>query len=194
MQGLIYHYLRDFCAQQFGEPVWERARCRAQVPERSFLLMRQYPDRYTQDLVSALREELGPEGPPAGEILFGFGRHLGACFQRDFEWYFDRFASAKEMLAGIEPVIHAELRRHSPETRPPELQARPLPRGGLRLRYRSPRRLCDVMRGLIVHVAQVYGDRVVIRERTCMNRGDDACELLLAFSGNGSGRSGASPP
>src|SRR5688572_29171818 len=194
LQGLLYHYLNDFVEGQFGHAFWDRIRERAAVPERSFLPMRQYPDRYAHDLVSAIAEELGPEGPGRASLMFEYGRHVGRCFERDFAFYFRRFASAREMIAGIEPVIHTELRRHDPASQPPRLRTSPTPGGGLRLLYSSERRLCQVVRGLATQVGEAFGQTVGIEEPRCMHRGDDACELLLTFAGNGSPRSAAYPP
>lgn len=194
MQGLIYHYLREFVESDLGSPLWERACARAGVAERSFLLTRQYPDQYVYALVSAIQEELGPGAPASSDILFGFGRFVGRRFQREFGFYFRRFATAREMIAGIEPIIHTELRRHDPRSQPPALRTSPVPGGGLRVLYRSPRRLCDVLRGLATEVGAAFGEEIAIDEPTCMNRGGPVCEVLLSFSGSGSAQSGASPP
>jgi predicted hydrocarbon binding protein len=194
LQGLLYHYFRDFVEQRLGAPLWERARQRAGVPERSFVLTRVYPDRYVHDLLAAIREELGAEAPPPDELLFEFGRHVGRAFERDFDFYFRRFVSAHDMIAGIEPVIHAEVRRHNPHSQPPALRTSPAPGGGLRLIYTSPRALCDLLRGLAVQVGEAYGERVEIQELRCRKRGDEACEFLFSFSRIESPRSDASPP
>ncbi len=181
LQGLLYRYLADFAEREFGRAVWERARTRAGVAERSFVVWRQYPDRYAHDLVAAVIEELGDRAPPADEILFRFGRFVARCFERDYEPYFRRFASAREMIAGIEPVIHTELRRHDPASRPPQLRTAPARGGRLRLTYASPRRLCQLLLGLTTEVGEIYGEPVMIEEVRCMHRGDAACEMLLAF-------------
>ncbi len=194
MQGLLYHYLQDFVERRFGLPIWLRVRERAHVPERFFVLTRPYPDSYVGDLVGALRAELGDGSPPPAVLLFDYGRHLGRCFERDFDVYFRRFVSAREMIAAIETVIHAELRRRNPNSRPPALHTSPLPGGGLRLVYDSPRGLCDVLRGLVAHVADAFGQMVTIEEPRCMSRGDPACEFKLTFARSEFPRSDAFPP
>jgi hypothetical protein len=194
MQGLLYSYLHDFVERQFGEPVWERARYRAGIPERSFVPTRAYPDHYLTDLVTALQTELGERAPTREQLLFDFGGHVGRSFERDFDFYFRRFVSAHDMIAGIEPIIHSELRRHDPFSRPPTLHTRPAPGGALWLVYDSSRRLCDMLRGLAIQVGAAFGERVTIEEPLCMNRGDPWCELLLRFSRTGSPQSAASPP
>lgn len=194
MQGLLYRYLRDFVELKFDAALWNRVRERAGVTECFFVLTRAYPDRYLPALIRAFRHELGEAAPTEAEVLFEFGRHLGRRFERDFDVYFKRFVSAREMLAGIEPVIHAELRRRNPNCQPPFLRTWPLPGGGLRVAYDSPRRLCDLLRGLATHVALAFGQTITIEEPFCMKRGDPACEFKLTFARSEFPRSDASPP
>jgi hypothetical protein len=194
VQGLLYHHFQDFVEKRYAAPLWERARERAGLSERSFVLTRAYPDGYFPRLLSALREELGESAPPPERLLFEFGQHVGRAFEREFDFYFHRFVSARDMLAGIEPVIHTEIRRHDPASRPPALRTWPAPGGGLRLVYDSPRRLCDLLRGVATQVAAAYGETLAIEETRCMKRGDPACEFLFTFARIGSPRSDASPP
>ena len=198
MQGLLYHYFRTFVEESFGSAAWERACECAGVPGGSFVLTRQYPDRYLRDLLEALTDKDvpadGAERPNRRNVLFRFGRRLGASFKDDFGHYFERFGSAREMLSAIEPVIHAELRRRDPTARPPELRVTPIAGGRLRLVYASPRRLCALARGLVDYVAEAFGETAVVVEPACVERGDARCEMIIAFNENGSRRSVASPP
>lgn len=194
MQGLLYYYLQIFVRDAYGEAVWEHARERAGISERSFVLTRNYPDPYLPALLQGLGEELGEAAPAVEELMFDFGRHLGRCFERDFDFYFRRFVSAREMIAGIEPVIHAELRRRNPSSDPPALHTYPLPGGALRLVYDSPRQLCHVLRGLSTQVAHAFGQTVTIEEPRCMRRGDPVCEFKLTFARSEFPRNDASPP
>ena len=182
MQGLLYHYFQSFVEETAGAGSWHRIRERAAIRDRSFVPWRPYPDEYAPALISALLAE--PKLRPHGRrgLLFRYGRHVGACFRRDFTHYFDRFASAREMLLGIEPVIHGELRRREPSSAPPRLKVMPLPGGRLRLVYTSQRRLCDVARGLVDYIGEVFGDRAIVHESACMESGANACDMVIAFS------------
>ena len=194
MQGLLYQYLQDFVERRYGLALWLRVRERAGMAERFFVLTRAYPDNYLGDVVGALRVELGEDSPGPADFLFDYGRHLGRCFERDFDVYFRRFASAREMIAASETVIHAELRRRNLEPGPPAVRSSPLPGGGLRLVYDSPRRLCDVLRGLLAHIADAFGQTVTIEEPFCTKRGDPTCQLKLTFVRSEFPQSDASPP
>jgi hypothetical protein len=194
VQGLLYQYLQDFVERRYGLALWLRARDGAGVPERFFVLTRDYPDSYVDDLLDSLRAEIGDDAPPPSGLLFDYGRHLGRCFERDFDVYFHRFVSAREMIAAIETMIHAELRRRKIEPGPPVVRSSPLPGGGLRLVYDSPRRRCDVLRGLLTHAADAFAQNITIEEPFCTKRGHPACELKLTFARSEFPRSDASPP
>jgi hypothetical protein len=47
--------------------------------------------------------------------------------------------------------------------------------------YDSPRRLCAVLWGAIEGAAERYGERVEVRERSCMQRGDAFCRFEAVF-------------
>lgn len=210
VQGLLYHYARDFLERELGLQAWDAIRDRAGVPERSFLLRRQYPDRYAGDLTAATVEML--EGPPNGrngsstggppqnatdlrrEMLYRFGVHLARACQRDYARYFARFDSSREFLACIEPILRAEVRRHHPDACLPDIRSRPLPGGALSLTYASSLRSCDVIRGVLEEVAAIYGERATVDEPSCMDRNAVACEFVIRFDRSGSPRNGASPP
>jgi len=52
---------------------------------------------------------------------------------------------------------------------------------GLYLRYDSGRRLCSLLLGAIEGAAIRYGERVQVREETCMKRGAAGCAFAIRF-------------
>jgi predicted hydrocarbon binding protein len=50
------------------------------------------------------------------------------------------------------------------------------------LGYRSARRLCALAEGFIEAAAEHYGERAVVEQTTCMQRGDARCAFKIALT------------
>jgi predicted hydrocarbon binding protein len=77
-------------------------------------------------------------------------------------------------------VIHVEVRKVMPEAITPSIRFED-EGAGARLIYRSPRRLCHLLRGLLAGTAEHFGVAIECRETTCLLEGASACTFELRF-------------
>jgi Haem-NO-binding len=82
-----------------------------------------------------------------------------------------------------EDRIHELVRATIPDARPPQLVVEPRNADGVRITYRSPRRLCVLLAGLLHGTATYYGESVDYEQKACMHRGDDACVFDVIVNG-----------
>jgi len=50
------------------------------------------------------------------------------------------------------------------------------------MHYRSKRRLCPVLRGLIEGVGMLFDEKLTVRETACVGTGADHCIMEVTFS------------
>jgi predicted hydrocarbon binding protein len=95
---------------------------------------------------------------------------------------FERSGTARSFLLTVETRIHQVVRVAIPDALPPELEIPEIDEGAISIVYRSPRRLCAMLSGLVEGTARHYGDTAQIEEHSCMHRGDDSCTFEILFA------------
>ena len=93
--------------------------------------------------------------------------------------------TARGFLRSVDRVIHVEVRKLVPGVELPTFRYEEPAPDRLVMIYESPRRLCDLAKGLVAGAAKHFGERVSLEETACMHRGAQACRLELAFGGKG---------
>jgi hypothetical protein len=84
-----------------------------------------------------------------------------------------------DLVVNAEEVIHSVVRRRNPLAKPPVLRCARYSTDELRLVYASPRKLCQIAKGIIRGVAQHYREEVSITDESCMNDGDPFCAIQI---------------
>lgn len=108
------------------------------------------------EMVSLVVRYSAMSGVAVPEVLRGFGRYLFQRFAVLYPVFFEGIDDPKSFLAGIEDVIHVEVRKLYPDAELPRFEARwPRPET-LELVYRSERHLADLAEGLIEGCVEHY--------------------------------------
>ena len=173
MKGIVNRGLQELVEARFGTETWETVCHNAGCTEPSFSPSLNYPDQLTLDLVRATSEHTGltPD-----EVMIEYGKFwVPNTGKRSYPSLF--------ALAGDNPRdflrrmdrIHAQVTLSLPGARPPRLEVEEAPDGTLVMRYASPRRLCPVLRGLVLGVGANFGVELAVHERQCACDGHDAC-------------------
>lgn len=106
-------------------------------------------------------------------------------FARLYPALFALSTSTREFLLTVEQPIHELVRTAIPHALPPKLGISALDEQAVSIVYMSPRRLCELLRGLVEGTARHYGEPVHIEERSCMHLGDQACTFEVRFERTG---------
>jgi predicted hydrocarbon binding protein len=139
------------------------------VPAGEVMTFREIPDARVQALVATLA---GAEGKTPAELLADYGRHWVKGARTAYPTPFAA-RDTKAFLHGFGGTHLAA--RALPGSQPPEIEVIDRGPGRLALRYRSSRRMCGLIRGIVEGVAAGYGERASIAEPECLLAGGTCC-------------------
>jgi Haem-NO-binding len=168
--------LRDYLTARHGAELTREVFSEEPI----YVLSEAYPDERLLALVERAGEATGRD---ADDLLHAFGMFTGSTtFTRLYPAFFVLAPSARDFLLTVETRIHELVRQTIPSAQPPQLRVSELGEDGVAIDYRSPRRLCVLLRGLAEGTAQYYGETAELEEVTCMRRGDPACRFEVRLS------------
>jgi hypothetical protein len=176
VHGVIFTSLRDYVGSTHG------AAAAAAVfdGEPPHLLSEAYPDEQLQVLLGRLTKLTGEDDDAT---LHAFGAFTAqGTFARLYPAFFAIAPSTRDFLLTVETRIHELVRATIPRAEPPRLRVTPDGSDGVRIEYRSHRRLCALLRGLVEGTAAHYDERAALEETACMLRGDEACIFRVRLS------------
>lgn len=176
MWGLFFTACQEFVTQKLGTQRWEELRDKVGLPNFVVPLV-DYPDAALSGLMQEMSQATGRM---VHDVEQEFGRTLVAQFTRLYAYYFSRRHNARDFLLDMDE-IHEQAGRLQRGTSPPRLVCHSPSPGSLEIEYRSQRRLCSMLKGLIEGVAAHYGEPVRIQTLACMKNGAPACRLLVGF-------------
>lgn len=177
MRGIIHAELAQYVISRAGSnEEWEALLAEAGLEGRHYLSSETYPD---DELFGLVLAESRRSGKPIPAILVEFGRHLAPPLAHTYSAFIPDHWRTLDLLEHTEETIHKAVRRKGPGATPPNLSCTRVSETEVHISYRSERRLCALAKGIISGVADVYGERVVTRDESCMHAGDPSCELSV---------------
>jgi hypothetical protein len=172
LHGLIFHAFRSFLANGYGsttDRIW--------VDVGSYDVTQAHPDA---DFLELVERAAAATGLPQRDLLRRFGEFAAMrTFADLYPDYYRESGGARSFLLSVEDHIHALVRRAVPDAQPPRLHVMPLGDRGVAITYTSERNLCDLLEGLVLGTARVYGEEVTIEHPQCMLRGAVACAFFV---------------
>ncbi|OGV67909.1 MAG: hypothetical protein A2283_12200 [Lentisphaerae bacterium RIFOXYA12_FULL_48_11] len=179
MKGIINKGIQELVETKFGVEAWLKIKELANCEEPFFAASENYPDEMTIALVKAAAEVSGlsPE-----EVQVEFGKYWVPNTGRKAYPTFFQIAGTtpREFLINMNRV-HDIATRTAVGAAPPKFSYEELPDGKLIMRYHSKRKLCSVLRGLIMGVGILYQKELEVVEKCCMFQGADYCEMEISF-------------
>lgn len=180
MKGIVFNLLEQFITEKMGGEKYEEILAGCPLKTREpFVGPGSYPDEDLMALVNMTVEKMGVELP---EALRAFGRFCVPKLAERFPIFMSPHNHPKPFLKTVGSVIHVEIKKLYPDAEPPSLTYDDPAPGQLIIRYKSKRRLCRFMEGLIDGVADYYDSPIRYRQNGCMLEGGGACEFELTFS------------
>jgi hypothetical protein len=172
VHGLIFTAFRQYCWTHLADHSAEISRG---LPH--YVVTESYADADVDGLVMRAAEA---SNRSRREILVDFGRFTGFWVFRVMRGdYYEESGSTRRFLLDVESRIHETVRESTPLAAPPRLHVLPLGDRGVSISYTSERRLCELLEGLVLGVAEYYGEEISIEQPLCMHRGDVACSVLV---------------
>lgn len=179
MHGVIFSELSRYANAKLGASGWADLRDAAGMPGSIFLVNQSYDDAMMMALVGAACKLTGL---PAPAILEDFGKFIVPGLISMYGRLIKPEWRTLELIENTEATIHTVVRRHNPGATPPHLKVLRLSPHELALDYVSGRKLCYLARGIVLGVAEHYGEDVKMREPRCMHRGAAQCRIHVMLA------------
>jgi predicted hydrocarbon binding protein len=182
MKGTINKGIQELVEKRFGPEAWDNIKELAKCEEPFFSTSDDYPDRLTLDLANAAAKVCGL---PLEIVLVEFGKFWVSNTGVKLYPTFFKLAgkTAREFLLNMDRV-HRLVTKNIANAKPPRFEYEELPDSRLLVHYRSERRLCPVLRGLIQGVGIYFGEELQVKETGCMNDGAPQCTMEVTFHGS----------
>jgi predicted hydrocarbon binding protein len=176
MHGIIFSALKKYVRTKLGDEAWTNLRTAAGVGDRIYLPVQTYPDTEIDSLIDTVATLSGITIP---QLLEDFGRSMVPDFLKVYRPLIEPDWKTLDLLEHVETKLHSAARHTNPGANPPELRIRRESADRVVIDYDSPRRWCALGRGLILGVADHYGERVHIEEPSCQLRGQETCQIAV---------------
>jgi hypothetical protein len=176
MHGIVFLELEKFATHKLGAEAWPRVVEAAKMESRIFIPVSTYPDEEFAAVVAALAVELQQ---PVRSLLEAFGTFIAPHLLQTYQFLVRPEWKALDLLEHTESVMHTVVRRRSPNAAPPRLGIARISPEQVLIVYASPRKLCDLARGIVRGLAWHYKEGVLITEESCMHQRASACRIRV---------------
>jgi hypothetical protein len=182
MLGMVNHALQEMVVDRLGHDAWEAVRNEANVSDRVFIIMNQYPDEMTFALARAVARRLGITLP---EALQAFG-HYWMIYAERQPWgkvMHSMAGSVRELLPALND-LHTRIALSFPGVNMPQFRTEPDPGGGVRVHYFSSRAgLGPFVQGVLEGMGAMYGEMVQVTQVEDRAAGASHDVFLVEFAG-----------
>ncbi|HJU89980.1 MAG TPA: heme NO-binding domain-containing protein [Gemmatimonadaceae bacterium] len=180
MHGLIHAELRRFVTTNLGSAAWDAMLTESGVGTKAYLATAVYPDA---EIVALVGAAVKLTGLPAGKLLHDFGEFMAPTLIGTYKAFVKPEWKTLDLLENTERTIHKVVRMKDAGAQPPHLRATRPSTDEVIIEYDSPRKMCDVAKGIVKGVAAYYKEGVVITEAECMNTGGKRCRISVRTNG-----------
>lgn len=180
MKGILFQLFEEFARDRLGPDAWYSClRDATGSEETSWTAPGTYPSADFAALVEAFAERT--DLPPP-RTLRAFGAFAFPRLAERYAPFLEEHRSARSLLLGLGTSIHESIRRVYPDAEPPSFDVEETPEG-LRLTYRSARKWCAFVEGMLDGVASWYGEAMEHRQIECAHRGRESCRFDVRLGG-----------
>lgn len=164
MKGVVFTEFLDMVEQRFSADMVDDIIDDAKLPSGgAYTAVGTYPHDEMVALVVALAARSGTAVP---DLLRAFGEYLFGRFVKGYPVFFSGHHDAFTFLAGIEHIIHAEVRKLYPDAELPHFEVEHHDDRRLAIVYTSGRHFEDLAEGLILGCIAHFGRPAVLRRET----------------------------
>jgi len=177
MKGVIFNVLEEMVIEQCGMEIWNDILETQQIAG-IYTAGDSYPDEELFGLVTCISDKTQI---PVETLISAFGEFLFTRLAERYPIFIEAEATLKGFLKSVDDVIHMEVRKLYENPNLPEFECEELTANELKMRYRSPRKLCILAEGLIRGAAKHYNTEIELDHPVCMHKGSAHCDLIVRF-------------
>ncbi len=179
MTGIINTGIQEFVKTRYGAESWDLVKSLANCEVTSFAIYQDYPDEMTIALFKAASEACHLA---LDTVMVEFGKFIIANVLKKYYPTYLALAgsSPREFLLNADHV-HKQVAKSFSTAVPPKIEYEKLPDGNLLIHYHSKRRLCAMLRGMILGVGTLFDQDLKVQEKQCVLKGASHCIMEVAF-------------
>ncbi|CAN5561592.1 heme NO-binding domain-containing protein [soil metagenome] len=174
MKGVLFNAVEEAVSREWGEDLWDDLLVAADL-DGAYTALGNYPDAQMIALASAAADRLNR---PVEDVLRTLGRITFEPLLSRYTGVLKGPTSLREFLPTVNDLIHPQVLKLYPGASVPRFV---LCENGddLELDYLSVRNMCTLAEGLVLGVADHYGETVAVDQPSCKQRGDSRCTIRI---------------
>ena len=176
MKGVVFNLLEEAVTRSFGADMWDDL-VEASAVSGSYSSLGNYPDAEIEALVSAAGQALNLQ---RDAVLRWFGNNAIPILSELYPEFF-RVADIHTFLAGINNIIHAEVRKLYPGAVCPHLRLKADGDADLVMDYLSSRQMFALAQGFIEGTAAWFDQPMRLEHLACTQSGDPHCTFRIRW-------------
>jgi len=180
MHGIVFSQLHKYVVTKQGSRAWTTLLKDAQLENRAYMSVREYPDAEMEALVSATATMFGQ---PATVVLEDFGVFIAPSLMNIYGHLIKAEWKTIDVIDKTEETIHNVVREQTPGAKPPVLHTIRRSQDEVVLIYGSPRKLCAFAIGIARGVAKHFKETIEVTQTKCMHNGARHCEIVFRKRG-----------
>lgn len=178
MHGILHKSLKNYVGENMGEDVWADVLDRADIDPKLYLPVSHYPDEELVDAIAVIAEMTGHD---QASVERDFGAYVAPDLLSTFKAHVRTEWSTLDLLEGL-PHIYEQIEAQNPETSPPNVTITRIGGTAAVVEYASARDLCTLGEGILVGIADAFGDDATVTHETCQRDGEDHCEFHVELA------------
>jgi predicted hydrocarbon binding protein len=177
MHGTIFFELKKYIeAKLGGHQGWDRVLSESKLGARTYEVMADYPDT---ELIQLISTASGITGMTVPSIVEDFGEFIAPDLLQMYAGVINPQWKTLDVVEHTEDEIHSIVRLHNRDANPPNLKCIRTSENEVVIHYSSPRKLCDVAKGIVKGLAKHYRENISVTESTCMLKGAPSCTIQI---------------
>jgi len=181
MKGIVYNILENLIVEKFGdevmEEIYDETEFTSDVPP--FVGPETYPSSDLLLVVASLSQKTNL---PVGDLVYEFGKYMFPVLAGKYPVFLEDMDTPLEFLKSVHEIIHIEVKKLFEDANPPTVMIEELTSNRAKVYYRSERKLCRLLEGLLEGVADHFDQNVSYSHQKCMHDGNPECILEIEFS------------
>jgi hypothetical protein len=180
VNGLIFLALDDFLESRLGGDAWSEALASVGLEDQEFDPEHFYPDQIAGELFSAAANQLEL---PLAEAMEQFGHHLapGLVEMGRHLGVVKEFWTTLDILENLHDSILSTFSNQEEGIYPPEIRTYRLKHSEVAIAYVSKRKLCHLLKGIVMGMGEFFKEPIAFREQVCMLQGKAPLCRLSVF-------------
>lgn len=180
MKGIIFNLLEGFVVENYGDQTYEKLIDSCSLKTKGeFVGPGTYPD---EDLFEMVTQAVKMTGIPSGVLIEAFGKFCFPKLAERFPQFVKPYSHPKDFLKTIHSVIHVEVKKLYKDAETPIFSYKEPSPTELILVYKSKRKLCALVNGLLNGVSEYYKSSVSFHQSQCMLKGAPTCDYQISFT------------